>query len=41
MNMWEEEQVAENLKLYNERIQLMRHQSDNNFQGKITQYYPK
>ena len=25
--MWEEEQVAEKLKLYNERIQLMRHQS--------------
>ena len=27
MNMWKEEQVAEKLKLYNERIQLMRHQS--------------
>ena len=29
MNMRQEEQVAENLKLYNEIIQLMRRQSDN------------
>ena len=38
MSMWEEEQVAENLILYYERIQLMRHQSDNRFQDspKIT-----
>ena len=32
MSMWEEDQVVENLKLFNERIQLMRHQSDNRFQ---------
>ena len=27
VNIWVEEQVAEKLKLYNERIQLIRHQS--------------
>ena len=39
MNMWEEEQVAENLKIYNKWIQLMRYRSDNNIQDspKITQ----
>ena len=38
-NIWEEEQVAKNLKLYNKIIQLMRHQPDKNFQDspKITQ----
>ena len=39
MNIWEEEQVAENLKIYNKWIQLMRYRSDNNIQDspKITQ----
>ena len=36
--LWEEKQMIENLKLYSEGIQLMRHQSDNKFQDspKIT-----